>query len=272
MTQENMEEVKKTGQFALPKGTKIQNHLLRASDGSMVFPIFTSVEEITKPEMKKQVMMMPFFECARVVMKSEGQIKAAVVNPFSDNVGIVEGLLRACVERREAVLKAQKENKAGNDKKEIKVTEKQFHAITRSQMELRVIPKAFFSQKKELLEKLYTERGAYFYNLYRSAYGEQLACPYEEGEFSVMSLNLKENFELVSVDLPHQKLQSNMCYKLFMTWDKNKDDFHYFVMQKQKDANSFIEIKEDGTSITISEAPSEGSEMNAVMDYLGENE
>lgn len=269
MTEERMEEVKKSGQFALPKGTKIQNHLLRAGDGSLIFPIFTTVEEITNQEMKRQVMMVPFYECAKVVVNSNGKIKAAVVNPFTDNVGVVEQLLKACVERREAAQKAGKEAQRKGQPKEIRVTEKQFHAITRNQLELRLIPGRFFAGKQEYLGQLTLEKGEYFYQLYQKSYGEQLACPYSEDEFSVMCLNLKENFELVSIDLPSKKLQNTMCYKLYMTWDQEKDEFRYFVMQKQKEGKFFIEIMEDGSSAKISEAPPEGGELGAVMEYLG---
>lgn len=271
LTEEQMEEVKKSGQFALPKGTKIQNHLLKAGDGSLIFPIFTTVEEITNQEMKRQVMMIPFYECAKVVVNSNGKIKAAVMNPFTDNVGIVEALLKACVERREAVLKAKKEAQEKGGPREIKVTEKQFHAITRNQIELQLVPKKFFTGKQEYLGQLALEKGDYFYQLYQKSYGEQLACPYGEDEFSVMCLNLKENFELVSIDLPSKKLQNTMCYKLYMTWDQEKDEFRYFVMQKQKEGKFFIEIREDGSSAKISEAPPEGGELGAVMEYLDLN-
>lgn len=271
LTPERMEEVKKNGQFALPKGTRIKNHLLKAADGSLVLPVFTKADEITNEELKKQVMLTPFYECANVVLKSNGQIKGVVINPFTDNVGIVEGLLKACVERRQAVMKAKQETEKAGTVKEIKVTEKQFHAITRNQLELRIIPGTLFKEKQAFLDQVIMEKGAYFYGLYQKSYGQQLTCPYEESEFSVMSLNLRENFELISVDLPNKKLQNTMCYKLYMTWDQAKDEFHYFVMQKQKEGKFFIEIKEDGSSIKIGEAPAEGTELSAVMEYLGMN-
>ncbi len=268
ITPEMLEASKEDGKLVLPQGTTIKNHLLQTTEGDLIFPVFTNANEITAENMKDQVLLMPFYECAKVVMKSEGKIKGAVVNPFTDNIGIIEGLLKTCVERTEALKKA----KESGQLKKVKVTEKEFHTIVRNQIEMRNLPTMVYKERQSFVQKLMDQRGDLLFNMYRSAYGSQVPFPYEKKEFAVMSLNVRENFELISIDLPSGKSSDTFCYKIYITWDKDKDEFHYFVMQKQKKETSFAELEENGNIARIGEAPAEGTELGAVMDYLGMND
>lgn len=271
MTKEQLKNASSVGgKLVLPPGTAIKNHLLKTTDGDYIFPVFTGVTEITSEEMKEQVLMMPFYECAKVVVNSNGYIKGAVVNPFTDNVAIIPELLKTCVDRRNAINEAKK-NQPSDKMQEVKVTEKQFHTIVRNQLELRSMPEMLYKGKKGFVEEVMTRKGSFLHELYVKAYGSKVPCPYQLDEFSVMSLNIRENFELVSIDLPSKKLQAGMCYKIYLTWDQEKDEFHFFAMQKVKDGRNFVEVNPDGKFNKLGDAPEEGTELSAVMDYLKVN-
>lgn len=270
MPAEVLEEAKKGGKVMLPKGTKVQTKLLKASDGSMIFPVFTSADEMQHEGINKQIMLMPFVECARVVVKDPEKIKALVVNPFTDNVGIVEPLLKAAIDRKEAFQKAKAAAEAnGGEVKEIKVTEKQFHQLNRSRVEYAILPQRLFAEKDAFLEEIYQKKGDFFFENYKKGYGEKVPCPYTEEQFSVMILNMRANFQMICVDLPNEKLQVGMCYKLYMTWNQDTDEFHYFTIERGKDGRKLGEVNEERKHQIIGDAPAEGSEMNTIMDYLG---
>lgn len=271
ITDEMKQTAQKDGQVALPKGTKIQTRLLKTNTDKMVFPVFTSTDEITQEDMKKQLMIMPFFECARAALSAGMDIEAVVINPFTDNVGIVEPLLKAAVERREIFLKAKEQGLGEPQTTEVQVTKKQFEQITRLQLELYNIPQMFFAGQKEFMDELYAKKGTYFYEMYQNAYGSQIPCPYEANQFGVMILNIKADVQMICVDLPAKKIQANMCYKLYMVWNQTTDEKHFFAIQKKKEGKMFLRVDASGKQEVISEAPTEGSEMSAVMDYLGMN-
>jgi len=274
-TDESVEELlrenaKEGGQVQLPKGTKMQTRLLKASNGDMVFPVFTSIKDMNFEGMNKQVMMMPFIECARVALNEKNDIKVVVVNPFTDNVGIVDVLLKAAVERREAVDKANAAKAAGNGgMREIQVTEKQFHLLVREKVEFAEIPKRVFLEKEEFMNDIHERREKLFYEIYRDAYEKRIPCPYKESQFSVMILNLREKFQMICVELPIVRMQITMAYKMYITWDQENNEFNYFLIEKDKKGKVLAKVEANGKHHIIGDAPEEGSEMNTIMDYLG---
>lgn len=272
MTEEMIAQGEKTGKFAVPNGTSFQCKLLKSDQGDMILPIFTTVDEVTNLDLKKQIMLMPFFEIAKAAVNSGDMIKAAVINPFSDNVGIVLPLLQAAVNRREAIKNAKKLQADGKEVREVKLTKAQFELAIRNQLELRNIPKAFYADRDSFLENVYDKKGDFFRDMYVKAFGEQMECPYSEDEFSVMVLNLRADFQMVCVDLPTKKIQNSACAKLYMTWNQTTNEINYFVIQKTEEGRNFAKVDADGKYIVIGDAPSEGSEMNTIMDYLEMND
>ena len=87
MTKEIQEIAKKNGKIELPKGTKVRNRLLVSKQGDTVFPVFTTPEEITNPELQGQFMLMPFIDCAKAATVKDAGVKAIIVNPFTEITG-----------------------------------------------------------------------------------------------------------------------------------------------------------------------------------------
>lgn len=269
MTDEMKALAKKQGKVEISGDVKIRNRLLVSGQGDTVMPVFTSPEEITNAELKEQFVLMSFIDCAKAATVENSGVKAIIVNPFTDNVGIVDKLLEACVQRREAIDNAMKQNQSAQPK-QVKMTEKQFHQIARAQTETLTIVKQFFEKKGAFLEELNERREDVFMDAYKAFYADQLPIPFDKSEIKIFVIGVSADTKLALVDLPSGKnMQSGMCSKVFLSYDASKDEAHYLVIQKNNDTFEFAEFDKEGKRTVIGDAPDEGTEMNAVMKYLG---
>lgn len=269
MTDEMKEAAKKNGKVELPQGAKVRNRLLVSKEGDTVFPVFTTPEEITNPELQGQFMLMPFIDCAKAATVPNSGVKAIIVNPFTDNVGLVDKLLEACVQRRAAIDNAMKQAPKNGEMKQVQVTEKQFHQLARTQTETLTIPKKFYEEKETFFDQLNEKKGALFMEDYKAFYADQLEIPFSEDDIKTMVLGVASDVKLAIVDLPSARMQEGMCGKIFMSLNETTKEAHYIVIQKTKDGMELAEFDADCKRKVIGEAPDEGTEMNAVMTYLG---
>ena len=268
MTKEIQEAAKKNGKIELPKGTKVRNRLLVSKQGDTVFPVFTTPEEITNPELQGQFMLMPFIDCAKAATVKDSGVKAIIVNPFTDNVGIVDKLLEACVERREALDKAMKQKQMA-EARPVQVTERQFHQLARTQAETLTIPKQFFAGAQAFLDNLDAKKAEVFMDAYKALYVDGIEPPFALDDIRVMVLGITADVTMARVDLPGKNLQDGMCSTLFMTYNTNTQEAHYIAVQKTKEGMEMAAFDANGKRTVIGEAPDEGTELNAVMRFLG---
>jgi hypothetical protein len=237
---------------AIPEGAHPQPCVLENEQKEKFLPVFTSEQELRKSANAPNfplTLNLDFKVCIDLLQKSK-DIKGAVINPYTHNV-----VFRINEPKQQ---------------KEIQVTVEQFHELTRNKLESFYLPKKLFTQKKEIVQKLCEGKGAYVKELYEELYTTEVACPYTEEDFDVMSLNISEDLVLVQIIMPPKYAVANTCPAVFAAWDKKAEKIWYYaiVLAATNQEKQLHELKEDGTHINLGAAPSEGSELSTVLDLI----
>lgn len=239
-------------EMALPDGVAPRPAILQNKKGENFLPIFTSDEQIHKGKSKAPVILgLPFRTCMDVVTSQE-IICGFVINPFDHGITI----------------NLNKKEEAKQQQKEVKMTEPQLHAMLRQQLEASILPTALFEQKDELLQEIKEREGEALLEFYTEIYPEQVSCPYTADAFEVMTLNIREDLSIFRIAMPTDKLVPGTCPMVLVAWNPETETLRYFGIVKGNDGEKahIMEAFEDGTKKDLGEAPSEGSELQFIID------
>lgn len=236
----------------IPAGVSPRPAVLEDNTGKKYLPVFTQQSQIEKGKDKINyplILGMPFEACMNLLQK-ENNLEGLVINPFSQNI----------------IVKPDQQK----EKKTVQLTEAQLHVVLRQQVEASLLPAALFREKEEGIRKLKEQGGAYLMEFYRPLYQQTGNCPYEEEDFEVMALNIREDLTVLRVGMPADKLAAGTCPVVIVAWNPKKKKVGYFgiVAGNKKDGARLMQALEDGSKKDLGEAPGEGSELNHILSLI----
>ncbi len=239
----------------VPEGVHPQPCLLNDKSGKNYLPVFTSEKEMKKNAKAPKfplTLTLPFKTCTQI-LNDNPNIEGIVVNAFTHNI---------IVQRNHA--------DSQNQPQTIQVTAEQYHFLARQKMESDFLPKTLFEKKQEFIDNMTAQRGNYIKELYEQVYDGELACPYTAEEFEVMSLNISEELVLLQIGMPKKNLQPGICSSCIIGWNSEKEESWYYAILtgKPEEGSSLMQVFPDGRKERVADAPSEGTELTTVLDYI----
>ncbi len=213
-------------------------------------PLFTSKEQSEKGPQRAPInITLPYKNCLALLAKESGA-SGVVINPYEHNVMINMSVT------------------SKTEKKEVKLTEPQLHAVIRQKVEADMLPDKLFAEKETVIENLRKDGGKLLVDLYTEAYQNQVACPYDSEEFDVMALNISEELTVLRVSMPTQKLVPGTCPMVLISWNPVQENLRYFGIVKGRNGepDHICEAFPDGKKVDMGEAPGEGSEFQYIID------
>ncbi|MCR5667126.1 MAG: SseB family protein [Eubacterium sp.] len=258
----------KAGQpIKLPAGVKPVPAILKSNEGGHFFGVYTGHGELPQENKFPFVLDMAFLDCCKLAQRAK--LEGIVVNAFSQNVTFKKPAIEAFV----------KEFAAGGNGpkvpgKEVKMTQEQFHDVTRRNIELHLLPKILFEKKEEGFDSL-CEGGEkviaeIFSDPYKKVQG--LNSPYKSADFSMMDLNITEDLGLIRIDLPQKGAHPGHCKRVYITYSESSDLIQYYTIHMPKSDEEamlgcVIEVEDGKTKHEILEpAPNESAEMQKIME------
>lgn len=258
---EQMKEMTKDGkEQPLPEEANPKPCVLEDKQGNKLFPVFTSLEQMYKDKSMEQFpvrLNIPFGKCVQLLGQTEN-VRSIVVNPFTHNFQV------------DFKIEKTEETEDGQLKNGQKITEAQFHALVRQHVEANLMPKRLFTEQEAFLKEIRKGGRSYLLELFQPPYQNQKgACPYTEDDFDVLSLMVRDDLQIVQISLPGKHLYVGTCSKVFLVWNPVKQEAAYYAIVMSKEKRLILhQAFEDGTNREISEAPAEGSELQAVIDLF----
>ncbi|MDE6852792.1 MAG: SseB family protein [Lachnospiraceae bacterium] len=255
---EQMQEMTKNGvEQPLPEEANPKPCVLEDQKGNKLFPVFTSLEHMYQSDTMEQFpvrLNIPFGRCVQLLGQTQ-DVRSIVVNPFSHNFQVD--------------FKIEKKDKAedGQLKNGEKITEAQFHALVRQHVEANLLPKRLFAEKDALMKEVAEGGSQFILQLFEPPYAQQGTCPYSEENFDVLSLMIRDDLQIIQISLPDKHLYVGTCSKVFLVWNPEKQEAAYYAIVLSKGKRLILhQAFEDGTNKELSEAPKEGSELQAIID------
>ena len=246
----------------------VQPILVENQQGDRYVPSFTSQEALdAAPEPYPVILNVDFAEVMRISEQEGLNIKGVMLNPFTDHLVLHPQFLNAV---RQMEQNAQ-ENPAAygeeNAKKEVRMTLPEFQIASRRNVEFGMLPKAFFTDGAGLLNRLEEEREQLICEYYRKPYGDSIPCSFQPSDFDVMLLDINEGLSVASIDVPEPTTQE-LARSIYLFHQKEENRFRYFVIVHRAELDAVIELKEDGTTQVLGEAPARGSELSWLLDQV----
>lgn len=239
-------------EMKLPAGVEPRPAILQNKEGKHFLPLFTSDEQIHKGKNQAPLILGLPFETCMDVATSQEIICGFVINPFDHGITI----------------HLNKTKETEPQQKEVKLTEPQLHAMLRQQFEASILPAALFEQKGELFQEIKEREGEALLEFYEEIYPDQVLCPYTADAFEVMALNIRDDLSIFRITMPTDKLVPGTCPMVLAAWNPEAETLRYFGIVKGNDGEEthIMEALEDGTKKDLGGAPSEGSELQFIID------
>lgn len=262
MTPENIsskdiEQAKQGRQVKLTKEAKFTPCLLKKETGEQALPIFSSQSQIPKDKMSPAVLAMPFFTCVSMVMANAEQVETIVLNPFTQSIVINKQILEVA-HKRSNMPKT----------KQVKLTEKQFHQLAHRRVSYELLPVFLYEKGYEGLKQLQDEESSFLISLFTSVYPKEIKVPYNEDEFSFMTLNVTDDMQITRIDMPDKNLIQGMCGRIYIVWKKDTEQLYYYTIEKGEKGSDISRVYEDRKHEIVEPAPDNGAEIEAVMNLV----
>jgi hypothetical protein len=237
---------------------KPQPCLITNPENGSFLPVYTSLQQVPKEPRSTGVINMPYLNANNMVADGT-EVAGIVINPFTQNLVFK----RALVEKIKTV-EAQREA----DAKRIPLTPEQYLVFERKQFEFGHLPRNFFTRGKELIDELCEKKENFIDELFEEGYQQNRMYPYLPEDFSVMVMNISDNFVIVRVDLPKKDIGTPSCRRVYLTWDDKIGSGKYLTIErtKKEEVNLLGEFVSDGRHIDHGEAPAEGAELQRIID------
>ncbi|MCM1386882.1 MAG: SseB family protein [Bacillus sp. (in: Bacteria)] len=262
-----MEQLEKTVLYLpamLPDKTdknKIVPCLIKNEKGEQALPVFSSPSQIPDSQKSPAVATLPFFNCVSMAMANEQTVQAVVLNPFTHNIVLPKQVLEIA-KKRGAMLKP----------KAVKMTQPQFHQFAHRRLTYELLPVFLYDKKKEGLEKMQKEEGAFLISLLTALYPKEIKVPYTEDDFSFMTLNVTENMQITRIDMPEKNGGEGSCHRIYVVWKRDVEQIDYYTIEQTKDGDKIGRVRADKKHEQIKEAPDNGAEIETVMNLAAQNE
>lgn len=241
----------------VPEGARPVPCILQNEAGQRFFPIFTSNEQINIGEGTERypiTLNMPFKSCLDFIVQVNG-IEGAVINPYSHNI----------------IMNINKEGApaAPKEPQQIQISEQEFHALVRRQMESAILPGRIFTNGEEFIEDLCSRKGECLVEFFKEPYA-QVGCPYEADDYDFMTLRISDTLQLTRISMPDENLYPGTAETLFVTWNPEEKKAGYFGILKapRGEFNKLMEITSEGKAIDHGDAPGEGNELQSIIDIV----
>ena len=259
-----LEEKAKTGQpIPIDQDHQPKIVLLSKTDGSKVFPVFTSPAQIPNDKRPPAIMNIPFKLVIATIKNNLSEVSEIAVNPFTKGFVLNRNLIDLVDKRYKT---GANERKDGG--KEVQLTEKQVHAIAHVRMSRELFPKKLYEDPEKTLSDLKLGKEKYILSLYKEVYPPTLKVPYSEEEVAVMSLQIEDDLMITRIDLPEKNTQEGSPLRIYITEEAGRPGY-YMVERGGKEIPSMIScVRPDGTHEKLEEAPENGAELEAIMGLL----
>ncbi len=254
LDKEAMENMREGKGMKLPKDAKVLPFLLKKESGEQALPVFSSLKQVPKDKKSPAILALPFFNCVAMAMANQEKVQMVVLNPYTHNIILPPRLLEV----------AQKRSQQAQPQK-VKLTEKQFHQVANGFVAYSVLPSFLFDKKKEGLEQLQREEGTFLLSRYASVYPKEIRMPYQEEDFSLMTLNVTEDMQITRIDMPETNLNKGMCCRIYIVWKREAEELLYFTIEQAENGNVIGRIGADKKHDSIEPAPDNGAEIETIM-------
>lgn len=238
----------------LPKDAKILPCLLKKGSGEQALPVFSSLQQVPKDKKSPAILASPFFSCAAMAMANKEKVQMVVLNPYTHNIILPPKLLEVAL-RRSQQAQPQK----------VKLTEKQFHQVANGFVSYTILPSFLFDKKKEGLEQLQKEEGKFLLSQYAAIYPKEIRMPYQEEDFSLMTLNVTEDMQITRIDMPEANLNKGLCCRIYIVWMRAAEELLYYTIEQGENGNMIGRIGPDKKHESIETAPDNGAEIETIM-------
>lgn len=241
---------------SLPRGVNPAPCMIQNGQGEDYIPLFTSMEELKKGNKGFPLSLNVKFDTAAEIVQKNENIVGLVVNPFSHN--LVMQLNRDKLQKK--VEQAQSEE----------ITVEQYHALARRQMEAAYLPSQLFEKKEQMVDRLCQGKGALLREMYEELYQEEVACPYTEEDFELLTLNISDSLQVTQIAMPEKHRYPHLCQSVIVGFDRERNKIWYYaiVYEGKNQTSSLVQVTEKGEPKNLGEAPAEGSEITRVMELM----
>ncbi len=240
----------------IPKEAQPIPCVLKNQQGETFLPIYTD-KNLIPAEQKPQVyMQLPFMALVTMAMQEKLNLAGLALNPYKQNILLRKPLLEALKEQ---------EKKRG---KVVRVSPAQAKILVRRKIETELMPRAFYANKKEFAENLSDQQESFVKSCYEKVYKNPSDCPYQESDFSVMPLNIREDLLLVRVDCPEVKVQAPVALRIYALYNEKEDIADYYTIEptREQGQRKIGHVNADLKYEDLGEAPVEGAELQKVLD------
>ena len=244
----------------IPQGEKLIPAVLKNTMGDKFFPVFTSREQIPAGQKYPAMLCLPFVECRNLIDKANGEIKAMVVNPFTNNLILNPAFM-------EATKKAEQQRPQA---KRVQMTVKEFNTMVRAQIERGVLPRQILENGEAMVDKICEEREEFIYGMYAKSYETgSVACPYTVDDFSVMVLDLSDTMRYINIKLPEKNLEKGAAKAIYIVWNpQEKKAFYYMAQVIEPGKAQLLQVCGPKEARTLGPAPAEGEEIRSIMELF----
>lgn len=263
ISSEELKQVKAGKDVKLTKETKFTPCLLKKETGEQAFPIFSSKSHMPKDKTSPAVLAMPFFTCVSMVLANADKVEAVILNPFTQSIVITKQILEVA-QKRSTMPK--------NAAKTVKLTEKQFHQLAHRRVSCELLPVFLYEKNYEGMEQLQKEEGGFILSMFESVYPKEIKVPYNEDDFSFMTLNVTDNLQLTRIDMPDKNIAKGMCSRIYVVWKRDSQKLYYYVIEKGENGSEIARIYDDRKHEVIEPVPENGAEIETIMTLVSENE
>lgn len=237
---------------------------LSNKNGEQFLAVFTGKEHAPDDMKETPAMVMPFPMCNSIVMQESFHLAGMVINPYTDNLILSPTLVKRLHEADKQL--EQQKKLAG-------MPPAQYKQLVRNQVEYGVLPKRFFAEGEEFVNRLCRDKEAMIYKIFEEVCIPGKGNPFTESDFEVMALNISEDMQLIRVDFPG-KGTAPFCFRVYLTFNPVTKRSGYYVIEKHTSIRGrrLGEITPDGKHTDLEEAPVEGLELQRIMELTQENE
>lgn len=273
MTKELVEKLKNGEKVTPEELPRMLPVLMRNKKDEHFAPAFTSKGQLPKENNFVAIMPVGFAEILRIAQVKEYKVKGILINPNTNNLILSEKMIKMMerVVKGEAIEEVlEKEGYGKVQTQKITMTIEQFHSFARKNVELGVLPKLAFQNKAKFMEMVETQREKMLYDLYKGMYKANVKFPYEENDFDIMALEIRDDLTIVSMGFPSEHLLEGGASSAYVIWNPQTEEVQYYVIDhvKGKETGNLGQVTSDGKYQVIGEAPAQGSEMSAILEML----
>ena len=275
MQKELVEKLKKGEKVTPQELPRMLPILMRNNKDEHFAPAFTSKEQLPANHNYVAIMPVTFAEIIRIAQVKEYKVKGILINPESNKLILGQKMIDMMdkVVKGEDIAKVMEAEGFGTvQKQKITMTVEQFHGFARRNVELGMVPKLAFQNKGKFIETVDTQREKMLLDLYKGMYKANVQFPYEESDFDVMTLEIRDDLTIVSLGFPAKNVIPGSCTSGYVVWNPQTEEVQYFAIEKGKEnePSKLVKVKSDGKFEVVGEAPAPGSEMYSIIEILDE--